>query len=794
MPAPLPPVVDGPLYPVTQQVYVDNLLSGADVTVYQNGGQVGTGTASTPGGIWVTLTTPLNQTDAVTAKQTLPLTAPSITGVTAGVPSDASPTVPVLPLPNPLPSPVFSGAISTCTTALLMNGLIPGCTLEITAGGPPLVTARPYATYQWFDLPPAAVLSESGLLWAQLSVSMHPSSAMVPSLPVIAALPLTEPEVANPPLLDCQTAISFKNTTPGALIRIINNGVTTVNGTPWDTVSFSVPPLSSHGASTAEQYYTGPCEFQDKTGKTVSLTVLKKAPPLPKVTYGLCTDVMRLTVTNLVPGELLTVSRVVKGGAPTVVGVQGVSGSTATVILPSSFQPTDPDGPVSIELAVTLCGTPSQPQPFTEVAYPTSPGGPYPKPTVRPPLYDCALAVQVHGAHPGSLLQVWSATSGLPRSAQVVATRSEPVIPLWSKLVFPEEIYVTVEGCHADGPSPNQTVKNLPSPFRYPTIETPVVAGSPDVTVTGVYQGAQVYLYVGSGGSLTLRSYVDTNGLATFDAPVVLPSGTPALVAGDTLQVIQVLCGQSNPLGDAGQGQVTVVPAAALHLAAALRATTTTSSPTRPPDPEARVATTYLGVEVTIVVTEDIISSDGFAFQLNAYGPKGAPSAIQQYGFKVPTAELEAFGETFSTPPSYFVNQPHNMEPLPGMVLHAGTTLTIALTYNGDNVTGAVFTVGGGGSTPPWKLILTDFGESASDLSPIVAFQVNLVGPQLGLATTFTSGAGNITYKATTSLTALSAVPPCCENTGNTKETGNSVYGLLPAAPATSFKQTFGVT
>jgi hypothetical protein len=371
MPAPLPPLVYGPLYyPVTQQVYVDNLVTGADVTVYQNGGPVGTGTASTPGGIWVTLTSPLKQTGVVTATQTLPPTAPAIAGVTAGVASDASPAVYVLPLPKPLPSPVFSGAISTCTTALLMNGLIPGCTLEITDGGPPLVTARPYATYQWFDLPPAAVLSENELLWAKLSASGHPSSALVQSRPVIAALPLTEPEVANPPLLDCQTAISLKNTTPGALIRIINNGVTTVNGTPWDTVSFSVPPLASHGTSTAEQYYSGPCQFEPKTGKTVDLQVLKQAPPQPKVTYGLCTDVRQLTVTNLVPGELLTVSRVVKGEAPTIVGVQGVSGSTATVILPSSFLATDPDGPVSLELAVTLCGTPSQPKAFTEVAYP----------------------------------------------------------------------------------------------------------------------------------------------------------------------------------------------------------------------------------------------------------------------------------------------------------------------------------------------------------------------------------------------------------------------------------------
>jgi hypothetical protein len=160
----------------------------------------------------------------------------------------------------------------------------------------------------------------------------------------------------------------------------------------------------------------------------------------------------------------------------------------------------------------------------------------------------------------------------------------------------------------------------------------------------------------------------------------------------------------------------------------------------------------------------------------------------------VPAAELEAFRETFSTPPNYLVNQANTMETLPGMVLRAGTTLTVALTYDGDNVTGAVFTVGGSGSMPPWPLILTDFGESASDLSPIVAFQVNLVGPDKGLSTTFTSGAGNISYKATTSLTALSAVPPCCENTGETQETGNSVYGLLPAAPGMSCMQTFGVT
>jgi hypothetical protein len=34
----------------------------------------------------------------------------------------------------------------------------------------------------------------------------------------------------------------------------------------------------------------------------------------------------------------------------------------------------------------------------------------------------------------------------------------------------------------------------------------------------------------------------------------------------------------------------------------------------------------------------------------------------------------------FSTPPTSIVNQEQPMEPLPGMVLHAGTTLKIKLT------------------------------------------------------------------------------------------------------------------
>ena len=64
-PPPLPPVVDGPIYNTSTQVYVDNLLPDSTVTVYNGPSStnvVGTGaTSSSPGAIWVTLSSPISQ-------------------------------------------------------------------------------------------------------------------------------------------------------------------------------------------------------------------------------------------------------------------------------------------------------------------------------------------------------------------------------------------------------------------------------------------------------------------------------------------------------------------------------------------------------------------------------------------------------------------------------------------------------------------------------------------------------------------------------------------------------------
>ena len=73
--------------------------------------------------------------------------------------------------------------------------------------------------------------------------------------------------------------------------------------------------------------------------------------------------------------------------------------------------------------------------------------------------------------------------------------------------------------------------------------------------------------------------------------------------------------------------------------------------------------------------------------------------------------------------------------------------------------------------------------------TPIVAFQVDLVGRSAGDNAVTKSGAGTITYSSSDAMTVTSKRP---ESKGShTAETANSVYGLLPNGPSKTFTQAF---
>src|SRR5262249_37910519 len=89
----------------------------------------------------------------------------------------------------------------------------------------------------------------------------------------------------------------------------------------------------------------------------------------------------------------------------------------------------------------------------------------------------------------------------------------------------------------------------------------------------------------------------------------------------------------------------------------------------------------------------------------------------------------------------------------------------------------------------------TCLGFKQGDLSPITAFTIDIVGPDNGLSTRFSNGAGNIVYTLFNGrIQPLSSKPACVETNLLTAETSNSAYGILNGCPRESVTQPFSVT
>jgi len=206
------------------------------------------------------------------------------------------------------------------------------------------------------------------------------------------------------------------------------------------------------------------------------------------------------------------------------------------------------------------------------------------------------------------------------------------------------------------------------------------------------------------------------------------------------------------------------------------------------------------GLSVTINIDTDLVGSIGFGFQLNAYSPKGNQSAWQQYVMTViNSAELTGAVDNWPVSGANLINNFFSLLSLPSSnKLSAGYQLTIALENDTTgNVTGARYIVvdnHGNTQADVTKSLLSISGVTAADLAPITAFEINLVGPDYGLPTNLSSGAGTITYAASSLLTVLNAEPACTESGYITAETANSFYGLMPSSPDYEFTQSFSAS
>lgn len=208
-----------------------------------------------------------------------------------------------------------------------------------------------------------------------------------------------------------------------------------------------------------------------------------------------------------------------------------------------------------------------------------------------------------------------------------------------------------------------------------------------------------------------------------------------------------------------------------------------------------------LNLSVTINVTEDIVGSDGFGFQVNAYSAASDYDGAQQYVMTVrPDGTLYAAVDNWQNGSTQLINDFVSIATLPGAKLPAGYSLTIGLQNDPNGiVTGATYTATdnngnavGNTSIELLSLNLVGGGPvTAADLAPIVAFQMNFVDWANGGSTTLSSGAGEVTYTSTSPLTVGNTEPGCVDWNYGTVETANSIYGPMPVGPSDTFTQSF---
>ena len=229
-------------------------------------------------------------------------------------------------------------------------------------------------------------------------------------------------------------------------------------------------------------------------------------------------------------------------------------------------------------------------------------------------------------------------------------------------------------------------------------------------------------------------------------------------------------------------------------------------------------------IKVTLDIIEDLVAQS-FSVQINGNPPILPKSPFKfdvdfiQFGLVMQNNTLVLFTQIY--PPGAPHNHPAFPQPsvdeesstmleLQNNTIPAGTRIVLSLAIDSKNndfvtsVTGKVFNGSGTqiGTTVTWSIIgqPTWIGQSPtgppvteSDLAPLGAFQVVVVGPPSGTAH-FTKGLGTITVAATPDISAQSTWPGAADGiTGGTGEQSNIFYGLVQDGHHPTIAQPFGV-
>lgn len=519
MAVPLAPTVNGPIVTASPSVRVSGALAGASVELLVGAAVVGRQAALVNGDLWVGLDRSLNAGEAVSARQVKD-------GVTGPASNDA---VPVLPVPSPLPTPVFASPMSQFMSHVLLAGLVPGATVTVGNGAATVGVETPAGPSMWVKVDPTQLAAGQVLTAVQKIGGATSATAFSSKLVAVNARQVPPPKVEEP-VRACETAMHVLEAIPAAELAASNGP----NFTVWTNIA------AEYGATGAPPFVAGPLKLVQRLpgagteSPEVVITVQPPTEPTAPLMNAYCPDSKKITVMGLKAGGILTLSKKVWDQAPeTEIGTIGISSATMTIDLPEVVGGTGPN--MNIVARQSLCGLTSPPGYAGEFARPGSGALPLGTPKIVPPLYDCVRAISCEGL---SLVpaRIFSVRHNLPLSGWTVPAAPNSLLWTWFPLVADDQVRIEQFGCGAPPMSGEERVNPLPSPLPAPKILEPVRPGAVAVTAKGFLPGARAHLMV----EWIVRASIDVwREEATFH----LAAG---LKERERLWVFQTLCAASS--------------------------------------------------------------------------------------------------------------------------------------------------------------------------------------------------------------------------------------------------------
>ena len=525
MPTLLPPMIVGPVSVLTRSVHVTGALSGATVTLSQNGANVGAAPAGDDGIASIDVSNV-----ALTAGANL--TAMQTSGADS---SESSPQEPVLGPPASLPPLTFLTEVHACVDGIIVGGTIEGATVEVTAVGQPVGRRVAGGTQVSIRLDRPGPFPVGSTLEVRQTLTWQGNTINGPwvkSLPVQPS-PDTEQSMPAPqiqaPVLECDTAVLVTGLRDGSTFTLTrSSGPATYEyygGAVWaNTAALHVPD----SVSVVQEFQI--CRTSSPPGGPVAVT---KATQLGKpVLHGpLCADTRLVTISGLRKGATLTiyVGRTTGPGASQagLLGQASVATETQTFPLPSDLN--------------ILAGPPEYIYAYQERCGIGSPDSDQlalsglaaaPGPPQLGQLVECARAVRVGGLAAGSTVRLSSDQADTPvLSAPTCCYATTVDIPTYRPLRIDEVVTATVTGCGAGpGSAASRSVDKVPA-LNPPEVHNPTRIWQTMVRVDKCVPGARIHLYVNDVWRGAADAYDDTT---------MVPCGT--LKLEDRLTAVQTLC------------------------------------------------------------------------------------------------------------------------------------------------------------------------------------------------------------------------------------------------------------